>query len=102
MYGDALLTRTRAVFDELRQGIKDIEFLADPTGGEVRIGCSVAASVTFLRPIIRGFSEVHPGAALRVENIPAAGGSSACVSESATSSCNGSCRHTQVTFLQAR
>ena len=73
MYGDALLTRTRAVFDELRQGIKDIEFLADPTGGEVRIGCSVAASVTFLRPIIRGFSEAHPGAALRVEDVPAAG-----------------------------
>jgi DNA-binding transcriptional LysR family regulator len=73
MYGDALLTRTRAVFDELRQGIKDIEFLADPTGGEVRIGCSVAASVTFLRPIIRGFSEAYPGVALRVEDVPAAG-----------------------------
>ena len=73
MYGDALLTRTRAVFDELRQGIKDIEFLADPTGGEVRIGCSVAASATFLRPIIRGFSDAHPGAAVRVEDVPAAG-----------------------------
>jgi DNA-binding transcriptional LysR family regulator len=26
MYGEALLKRTRAVFDELRQGVKDIEF----------------------------------------------------------------------------
>jgi DNA-binding transcriptional LysR family regulator len=73
MYGHALLMRTRAVFDELRQGVKDIEFLADPTGGEVRIGCSVAASVTFLRPIILGFSEAYPGVALRVEDVPAAG-----------------------------
>ena len=72
MYGDALLTRTRAVFDELRQGVKEIEFLADPSGGEVRIGCSVAASVTFLRPIIHGFSEAFPGVALRVEDVPPA------------------------------
>src|SRR5437773_1523544 len=29
-YGDALLSRGRAAFDELRQGIRDIEFIADP------------------------------------------------------------------------
>jgi DNA-binding transcriptional LysR family regulator len=69
MYGDALLTRTRAVFDELRQGVKDIEFLGDPTGGEVRIGCAVAALVTFLRPIIHGFSEAFPGVVLRVADV---------------------------------
>src|SRR5262245_35641512 len=49
MYGEALLTRTRAVFDELRQGIKDIELLGDPASGEVRIGCAVVALSTFLR-----------------------------------------------------
>jgi hypothetical protein len=26
------------VFDDLRRGVKNIEFLADPTAGEVRIG----------------------------------------------------------------
>ena len=30
-YGRALIKRGVAVFDELRQGIRDIEFLADPT-----------------------------------------------------------------------
>ena len=70
MYGNALLTRTRAVFDELRQGIRDIESLADPTGGEVRIGCSVAASVTFLRPVIHGFMEAFRGVVLRVADVP--------------------------------
>src|SRR5262252_8708171 len=30
-YGRALLKRGLAVFDELMQGVKDIEFLADPT-----------------------------------------------------------------------
>src|SRR5215831_8368102 len=36
LYGKALLRRTRAVFDELRQGVRDIEFLTDPALGEVR------------------------------------------------------------------
>jgi DNA-binding transcriptional LysR family regulator len=35
----ALLKRGLAAFDELKQGMRDIEFLADPTVGEVRIGC---------------------------------------------------------------
>ena len=33
IYAHALLKRGTAVFDELRQGIRDIEFLADPTSG---------------------------------------------------------------------
>src|SRR6266568_700708 len=31
MYGRALIRRGLAVFDELRQGVKELEFLADPT-----------------------------------------------------------------------
>ena len=37
-YGEALLARARAAFDELRQGIKEIEFIGDPHAGELRIG----------------------------------------------------------------
>ena len=39
IYGRALYNHGLAAFDALRQGIKEIEFLADPTGGELRIGC---------------------------------------------------------------
>jgi DNA-binding transcriptional LysR family regulator len=39
-YGRAMLNRSHAAFDELRQGVKDIEFLADPGAGEVRIGAT--------------------------------------------------------------
>jgi DNA-binding transcriptional LysR family regulator len=70
MFGHALLMRTRAAFDELRQGVKDIEFLADPTSGEVRIGCAGTASATFLRPIVHRFAEASPGVALRVADVP--------------------------------
>ena len=36
-YGRVLLGCAAAVFDELRQGAKSIEFLADPTAGEIRV-----------------------------------------------------------------
>ena len=39
LYGRAFLKRGMAAFDELKQGIRDIEFLSDPAAGEVRIGC---------------------------------------------------------------
>ena len=37
IYADVLLKRGNVVFDELSQAIKDIEFLAKPTAGEVRV-----------------------------------------------------------------
>jgi len=39
VYARTLLRRSHVVFDELREGLKEIEFLADPTRGEVRLGC---------------------------------------------------------------
>jgi DNA-binding transcriptional LysR family regulator len=38
-YGTALLTRGRAAFDELRQGVRDIELISDPHAGELRVSC---------------------------------------------------------------
>src|SRR5882757_2441817 len=38
-YGQALLECGVTVFDEMRQGLKRIEFLTDPAAGELRIGC---------------------------------------------------------------
>src|SRR5437762_11035323 len=39
-YGRALLNGGTVVFDDLRQALRNIEFLADSTAGEVRIGCN--------------------------------------------------------------
>src|SRR5919109_3384428 len=38
VYGRALIKRGLAVFDELRQGVKELEFLADPTAGGLPSG----------------------------------------------------------------
>jgi DNA-binding transcriptional LysR family regulator len=59
-YGEALLARGRAAFDELRQGIRDIEFIADPNAGELRIGCPESIAAGFLVAVIERFSREYP------------------------------------------
>jgi DNA-binding transcriptional LysR family regulator len=59
-YGWALIRRGLAVFDELKQGIKDIEFLADPTAGELRIGCNPYLAATFVAAVINRLSRRYP------------------------------------------
>jgi DNA-binding transcriptional LysR family regulator len=51
-YGRALLDCGVAVFDDLRQGLKKIEFLADPTAGEVRIGCHPFLAASFVSAVV--------------------------------------------------
>src|SRR4051794_6892423 len=65
LYARALLARGRAAFDELRQGIRDIAFLANPTAGELTIAYSEALSLTVLPKITERFSEKHPRVVIR-------------------------------------
>src|SRR5262245_20315512 len=69
VYGRALLKRSLAAFDELKQGIRDIEFLADPTTGEIRIACTWGIIAAILSPIIEGFSRQYPRVILHVEDL---------------------------------
>jgi DNA-binding transcriptional LysR family regulator len=68
-YGRALLTRSNAAFDELRQSVRDIEFLADPTVGEVRIGCQETFAAAILPSVIHKFSQAYPRVVLHVEQL---------------------------------
>lgn len=45
VYGEALAQRGVAIFNELRQGLDDIAFLADPAAGGVRIGATPPMSL---------------------------------------------------------
>ena len=47
-------------FDELKQSIRDIEFLSDPTVGEVRVACMESLWYTLLPEVILRFSERYP------------------------------------------
>src|SRR5262245_10558706 len=66
IYADALLKRGHAVFDELRQGIRDIEFLTDSGEGEVRIACPELISAGLLPAAIEQLSRRHPKIVVRV------------------------------------
>jgi DNA-binding transcriptional LysR family regulator len=69
IYGRALLARGTAAFDELRQSVMDIEFLADPTVGEVRIGCQETIAAAILPAVIHRFSQEYPRVLLHVEQL---------------------------------
>ena len=58
--GRALLDGGVAVFDELRETVKTIEFLADPTAGEVRIGCNPFLAASFVAAVISRLSLRYP------------------------------------------
>jgi DNA-binding transcriptional LysR family regulator len=59
-FGLALLKRGAAIFDELRQGIKDIRFLSDPTSGALTIGASIAIAEGFICDVIARLSRRYP------------------------------------------
>ena len=65
-YGRAIIRRGVAVFDELRQGVKDIEFLADPTAGELRIGCPEAIAAGPVLAVVNRLTRRHPRMAFQV------------------------------------
>jgi DNA-binding transcriptional LysR family regulator len=65
-YGRALLKCGVNVFDEMRQGLKQIEFLADPTSGELPIGCPEIIIAGILPAIAAQFLQQYPDVKLRV------------------------------------
>jgi DNA-binding transcriptional LysR family regulator len=70
MYGDALVKCGSIVFDELRQGIRHIEFLADPTVGVLRIGCPDVLAAVIVPRILERFANTYPRVVLHTDNVP--------------------------------
>lgn len=68
MYGRALLKRSLAAFDELKQGIRDVRFLANPATGELRIGCSETMAAGPVLRVIDQITQQHPGVAFQIIN----------------------------------
>lgn len=57
--GRMLVDRARLIFDEVRQGVKDIEYLSDPARGEVRIGIT-EPNTSFLSQTIARMTRLYP------------------------------------------
>jgi DNA-binding transcriptional LysR family regulator len=65
-YGHALLDGGTAVFDDLRQTVKSISNLADPTVGEVAVGCNPFLAASFVATVIDRLSRRYPRAVFRL------------------------------------
>ena len=59
-YGGALIKRGTAVFDELRLGITDLQSLADPAAGEVRIAAPVVLGGGFVATVVDRLARKYP------------------------------------------
>ncbi|HKT19360.1 MAG TPA: LysR family transcriptional regulator [Stellaceae bacterium] len=60
-YGQAVLSRGTIAFDELKQAIRDIEFIANPNVGEVRIGCPESIAAAIIPPAMESLHRRYPG-----------------------------------------
>lgn len=67
IYGQALIRRGKAAFDELRLGIQEIDYLRNEGIGEIRIGCPETIAASVLPTAIDNFSSRWPGVLLEVE-----------------------------------
>jgi len=59
-YGRAMLKWGNAVFDDLRQSVREIEYLSDPAGGELRLGCTEPMSSGFVPAIVDRLARQYP------------------------------------------
>lgn len=66
-YGRVLIKRGMTIFDELKQAEQELDFLADPTVGELRIGSSESMAAGLLPAIIDRFSRQYPRVVLTVD-----------------------------------
>jgi DNA-binding transcriptional LysR family regulator len=72
IYGHALFNHSLAAFDALHQGVKEIEFLADPTSGELRIGSPEWITAGLLPIILDQLAQRHPRLVFHVhQTVPA-------------------------------
>jgi DNA-binding transcriptional LysR family regulator len=65
-YGRALLDGGTVVFDDLRQAVKNVASLADPSAGEVRVGCNPFLAATFVSAVVDRLSIRYPRVVFRL------------------------------------
>ena len=71
-HGRALLRRGTTIFDELRQGVSELESLSDPTAGEVRIATTEPIAAGILPVVIGRLCRRYPRLSIYVTQSPIA------------------------------
>ena len=66
LYGRALIKWSAVVFDDLRQGVNEIEFLGNPAVGQVRVGVTEPLQGGFIPTVIDRLTRRYPRIAIEV------------------------------------
>jgi DNA-binding transcriptional LysR family regulator len=61
-------TEAATVFDDLRQGVRNIEFPSDPTLGEIKIGGNEAFIAGLLSTVLRRLRARYPGITIHLKS----------------------------------
>jgi DNA-binding transcriptional LysR family regulator len=60
VYARALIERGAIAFDELKQAVKHVEFLAHPRSGVLRVGSTIAIATGFIPAVLERLSRRYP------------------------------------------
>ena len=66
--GQALIRRSAAMFDEWKQGLRELERLADPEGGEIALACGESIGAGLVAAAIERMSRRHPRVRFRIDS----------------------------------
>jgi DNA-binding transcriptional LysR family regulator len=66
LYASALLRHADVAFDELRQAVRELDFMSDQTVGEVRVACGDTMAAGLLPEAIERFTQRHPKVVVHV------------------------------------
>ena len=69
LYGRALLKCAKAVFDDVHQGVAELDFISDPTSGELRIAATGPIVAAMLPVILDRLRRRHPRIAFHVSQV---------------------------------
>lgn len=69
VYARAMMDCSVAAFDELKQGIRTLENLADPTAGELWIGCIESMTASMLPEVLQQFMQRFPRVVIHVSRL---------------------------------
>jgi DNA-binding transcriptional LysR family regulator len=59
-YGTVLVQHGFAMFDELRRSVEHIDFISDPTAGDIRIGTTEPVATAIVSPVVSQMSKQYP------------------------------------------
>ena len=65
-YGEAVLRCGVAVFDDLKRSTEELDFISDPTAGQVRIGCTEPVSAGIVSAVIDRIARRFPRIVMHV------------------------------------